>query len=139
MPQCRRIYFFPQSVRSLKINPVLLLKFAVSSPHKNISLIEVHTFHQDKVQRSSSPMGERIHVSPITGWRLRGELSRQAVLMVRCFEWKHPTACRSECSSCAFSHILLLVLTERSQVRFGQEHVGGERESNDVDLCNQRR
>lgn len=56
MSQYRRVFFF-QSVMSLKINPVLLLKFAVSSPHKNVSLISVKTVQQDKVKLSNFSSG----------------------------------------------------------------------------------
>ena len=51
-------FFFFQSVVSLKINLVLLLKFAVSSSHKNISLILVKLLQQDKVKLSSFPVEE---------------------------------------------------------------------------------
>lgn len=51
------VFFFFQSVMSLKINPVLLLKFAVSSSHKNVSLISVKTVQQDKVKLSNFSSG----------------------------------------------------------------------------------
>lgn len=51
-------FFFFQSVVSLKINLVLLLKIAVSSSHKNISLILVKVLQQDKVKLSSFPVEE---------------------------------------------------------------------------------
>lgn len=50
--------FFFQSVMSLKINLVLLLKFAVSTSHENISLILVKSFKQDNVKLSSFPVEE---------------------------------------------------------------------------------
>lgn len=67
---------------SLKINLVLLLKFAVSSSHKNFSLIWVKTFQQDKADSSSFPVEEDARCHLQAEWQLKGEFSRGKL-----FQW----------------------------------------------------
>ena len=71
---------------SLKINLVLLLKFAVSSSHKNISLIWVNTFQQDKVDLSSFPMEADTCCHLQAEWQLKGEFNKDKLFsMVKIF------------------------------------------------------